>query len=106
MKKSRITAEVISCPGELGNNTFTALQLNVEGFHSPYVLTLSLRAHGYKALSEQIDPEAVFRALAYVVNEALVTVQARPAHDRADIMKGEAECVRQNGQHHAAAGAP
>ena len=35
MKLRRVTAEVISCPGQLGNAAFAALQVNVEGFHSP-----------------------------------------------------------------------
>jgi hypothetical protein len=74
MSQGLITAEVISCPGELGNATFSALQLNVEGFRSPYVLILALRAVGYKALAEQSDPDRVLRALASAVNDAELSV--------------------------------
>jgi hypothetical protein len=74
MTQSRITAAVISCPGQLGNATFKALQLNVEGFDSPYVLTLAMRAIGYKALAEQADPDAVFEELATAVNTARISI--------------------------------
>ena len=33
----RLTADVISCPGQLCDDTYSALQINVEGFDSPYV---------------------------------------------------------------------
>lgn len=89
MKNNRITAEVISCPGVLGNARFAALQLNVEGFRSPYVLALSLRALAYKALSEQVDPAAVFKALASAVNEADVVVRVRPRRCRIPTTKQE-----------------
>ena len=77
MKMGQIKAEVISCPGGLGNAQFSALQLNVAGFQSPYVLTLALRAVGYKALSEQAEPAALFSALARAVNDADIAVPVR-----------------------------
>ena len=73
--QKRITAEVISCPGRLWDDAYSALQLNVEGLESPYVLTLALRAIGYKALSEQSDPLAVYKAIARAVNKANITVE-------------------------------
>jgi hypothetical protein len=75
MNAGRITAEVISCPGQLGSPDFAALQLNVAGFVSPYVLTLTLRAIGYRALSEQADPADLFKALAVAVNGANLAVR-------------------------------
>jgi len=74
MTQSRITAAVICCPGQLGNTTFKALQLNVEGFDSPYVLTLAMRAIGYRALAEQADPDEVFKELAGAVNAADISI--------------------------------
>ena len=74
MKPGRITAKAIFCPGHLGNTTFSALQLNVEGFRSPYVLTLAMRAIGYNALAEQADPGSVFNELASAVNDAEICV--------------------------------
>lgn len=82
MRQGRITAEVISCPGELGNATFSALQLNVEGFQSPYVLILALRALGYKALSEQADPDIVLKRLASAVNDADLAVLVKTRRRR------------------------
>ena len=71
----RITAEVISCPGQLSNDTYCALQINIDGFESPYVLTLALRAVGYRALAEHTDPAVVYGAIAAAVNDALVAVE-------------------------------
>ena len=73
--RKRITAEVISCPGQLSNDTYCALQINIEGFESPYVLTLALRAVGYKALSEHWDPAVVYSALAAALNNAHVGIK-------------------------------
>lgn len=73
----RLTADVISCPGQLLDDTYAALQINVEGFDSPYVLTLALRAVGYKALSAQSDPLAVYNAIARAVNDAHIAVEVK-----------------------------
>lgn len=70
MTARQITADVISCPGRLGDVSYAALQINVEGFDSPYVLTLALPAIGYKALAEQADPIGIYRAIAQAVNNA------------------------------------
>jgi len=72
---NRVTAEVISCPGQLWDDSYWALQINLEGLESPYVLTLSLSALGYKALSEQSNPLAVYQAVASAVNNANVLVE-------------------------------
>jgi hypothetical protein len=74
MQHGHITAEVITCPGNLGNTTFAALQLNVAGFSSPYVLTLAMRAIGYQRLSKQVDIRTVFNELACAVNKARISV--------------------------------
>ena len=63
-----ITAEVISCPGRLGDVSYAALQINVEGFESPYVLTLAFPAIGARALAAQIDPIEIYRAIAERIN--------------------------------------
>lgn len=70
----RVSAEVISCPGKLGDFNYAALQINVEGFDSPYVLTLAMPAIGYKALAEQADPVVVYGAIADAVNRAFVEI--------------------------------
>jgi hypothetical protein len=76
-ERNRVTAEVISCPGQLCDDAYSALQINIEGFESPYVLTLTLRAVGYKALSEQGDPAAVCQAIAAAVNAARIAVELK-----------------------------
>ena len=58
----------------VGNRT-SAIVVNVAGFVSPYVLTLTLRAIGYRALSEQTDPADLFKALAVAVNSANLAVK-------------------------------
>jgi hypothetical protein len=77
-RPARVTAEVISCPGRLGSVAYCALQVNVAGFESPYVLTLALPCIGYKALCEQADPAGVFSALARAVNGAGLMVDLTP----------------------------
>ena len=77
IEQKRVTAEVISCPGQLCDGAYSALQINVEGFDSPYVLTLALRAVGYRALSQQADPFAVYNAIARAVNDAQIAVEVR-----------------------------
>lgn len=76
----RVTAEVISCPGRLWDDAYSALQINVDGFESPYVLTLALRALAHRAFSEQNDPIALYQAIATALNNANVTVQV--AHSK------------------------
>ena len=76
-ERNLVTAEVISCPGRLCDDAYSALQINIEGFESPYVLTLTMRAVGYKALSEQGDPFAVCQAIAAAVNNAAISVELR-----------------------------
>ncbi len=65
----RLTAEVISCPGRLGDVSYTALQVNVDSFESPYVLTLAFPAIGARALAAQIDPVEIYTAIAQAINE-------------------------------------
>ena len=73
--RGSVSAEVISCPGRLGDVQFSALQINVEGFRSPYVLTLTMPAIGFRALSEQANVEDLYIALARAVNLAQVKVE-------------------------------
>ena len=87
MTQGRIKAEVISCPGQLGNTTYRALQLSVEGFDSPYALTLAMRALGYQALAEQADPDALFEELAGAVNDARIAVALSTARSTANMRR-------------------
>jgi hypothetical protein len=77
MSEHEVSAEVISCPGRLGDVVYQALQVNVEGFSGPYVLTLALPRICCTALGDQFDPERLYEALAAAINTSGVTVKSR-----------------------------
>jgi len=77
-----VTAEVINCPGKLGDAHYAALQINVEGFSSPYVLTLAMPAIGFRALSQQADPAQLYQALAGAISAAGIRVDLRSRGER------------------------
>jgi hypothetical protein len=79
MSEYEVSAEVISCPGRLGDMVYYALQVNVERFGGPYVLTLALPRVCSTALSEQVDPVRLYEALAAAINLGAVKVPAREA---------------------------
>ena len=70
MTHNHISAEIISRPGALGDVAYPALEIQLKGFDSPYVLTLAFPAVVYRALSERIDPVVVYDAIAHAVNKA------------------------------------
>ena len=74
MAMKKVEAEVISMPGQLGDVAYSALQLNIEGFQGPYVLTLALPAMGYRALAKQVDPLQLYEAIAGAVNVSTVRI--------------------------------
>lgn len=75
MPLGKISAEVIMRPGRLGDSEYFALQINVEGFDSPYVLTLAMPAIGVRALSERVKPADLYEAMAHAINLARAQVQ-------------------------------
>jgi len=78
MTHGLLTAEVISCPGRLGDMVYHALQINVSGFASPYVLTLALPAIGARALAAQADPAQLYRAISDAINHGLISIDIAP----------------------------
>ena len=64
-----ISAEVITCPGGLGDDSYPALEIRLKEFKSPYVLTLALPAIVYKALSEQVDAVDLYNTIAAALNK-------------------------------------
>ena len=70
MTLKSISAEIITCPGDLGDLEYPALEIQLEAFKSPYVLRFTLPTIVYRALSEQMDPLLVFEAIADAVNSA------------------------------------
>jgi hypothetical protein len=82
MSLGNVKAEVITCPGRLGDAEYFALQINVDGFESPYVLTLRMPAIGARALSERIKPVDLYEAMAQAINIAKVHVEVLKAEER------------------------
>lgn len=83
MPLGNISAEVITRPGRLGDSEYFALQINVEGFESPYVLTLAMPAIGVRALSERVKPADLYEAMAQAINIAKVHVDVLKAEEEA-----------------------
>lgn len=54
----------------------------MEGFESPYVLTLTMPAIGVRALSERIKPADLYEAMAQAINVAKVHVEVLKAAER------------------------
>ena len=82
MSLGNVKAEVITCPGRLGDAEYFALQINVDGFESPYVLTLRMPAIGARALSERIKPVDLYEAMAQAINLARVHVEVLKAEEQ------------------------
>lgn len=68
MQLRDVSAEVITCPGGLGDLAYPALAIRLPEFESPYVLKFALPAIAYRALSEQMNPLTLFEAIASAVN--------------------------------------
>lgn len=83
MPLGNVSAEVITRPGRLGDPEYFALQINVEGFDSPYVLTLAMPAIGVRALSERVKPADLYEAMAQAINLAKVHVDVLKAEEEA-----------------------
>ena len=83
MPLGNVSAEVITRPGHLGDSEYFALQINVEGFDSPYVLTLAMPAIGVRALSERVKPADLYEAMAQAINIAKVHVDVLKAEEEA-----------------------
>lgn len=90
MSLRSVSAEVISCPGRLGDAQYTALQVNVDGYSSPYVLTLAMPALGFRALSEQVDPIELYQALAHAINSGGISVDVRGRGEHSTAATGAA----------------
>ena len=82
MSLSNVRAEVITCPGRLGDTEYLALQINVDGYESPYVLTLRMPAIGARALSERVKPVDLYEAMAQAINVARVQVELLKAEEQ------------------------
>ena len=85
MARPDISAEVITCPGSLGDESYSRLRIRCESFESPYVLTLALPAVVYRALSEQVQPLEFFNAIVQALNNCRIAPMAREARDHSGV---------------------
>ena len=59
--RGRVTAEVISCPGLLSDDAYSALQINIDGFESPYVLRLLCGRSATEHSASKVTPSRYAR---------------------------------------------
>ena len=74
MPPAEIHADVITCPGRWGDDLFQAIEISVPGVRSPFHMVMALSKVSVKALAEQVDPEALYKALAKAINDAHATI--------------------------------
>lgn len=73
--KGEITATVIECPGNWEDSIFEAVQIDVEGLKTPFVMTMALPKGSYRALSEFVKPCDLYHAIADAINIAQASVK-------------------------------
>ena len=70
-----VHASVIQCPGRLGDDTYSALEVTVDGVRSPFHMVMALSKVSAKAIAEQVDVDELYQALADGINFAAVKVE-------------------------------
>ena len=70
-----ITATVIECPGRWEDSIFEAVQIDVEGVTTPFVMTMALPRVSYRALCEFVKPSDLYQVIADAINEAQASVK-------------------------------
>lgn len=71
-----ITAEVVQYQGRLGDPTFDALLLRIEGLADPHMLTMQLPRSTCVGLRDKVDPGLIYRLVARAVNDSKLRVTA------------------------------
>jgi hypothetical protein len=80
MTTVEISAEVINCPGRWEDDVYQAIDITVPGVRSPFHMVMALSKVSVKALAEQVDPEALYQALAQAINTARPTISVALPH--------------------------
>ena len=70
-----ITATVIECPGKWEDSIFEAVQIDVAGVKTPFVMTMALPKVSYHALSEFVKPGDLYQVIANAINKAQASVK-------------------------------
>lgn len=86
-RKGAVTAAVIECPGRWEDAIFEAVQIDVEGLKTPFVMTMALPKVSYHALSEFVQPCDLYRAIADAINKARSSVTVAPCSSGGRIVK-------------------
>ena len=71
---NQISAHVITCPGRLGDESFRALEVTIDGIQTPFHMIMALPAVSCRALSDQVDVAHLYDVLAGAINAAGVSV--------------------------------
>jgi hypothetical protein len=72
--KRLVTATVINCPGRLGDETYRALEITVEGVNTPFQMVLALPAVTCRNVSGSVDVAELYDEIAGAINDALARV--------------------------------
>ena len=73
--EGEITATVIECPGKWEDSIFEALQIDIAGLKTPFVMTMALPRGSYRALSEFVNPVDLYQAIVDAINRAQASVK-------------------------------
>ena len=68
--KGNVMASVIECPGRWEDSIFEAVQIDIEGLDTPFVMTMALPKVCYRALSPFVRPADLYKAIAKAINKA------------------------------------
>lgn len=79
VSKAGITATVIECPGRWEDEVFKAVQIDVQGVRTPFVMTMALPKVCYRALAQFVNPGDLYQAIADAINTAQPSVQVNHA---------------------------
>ena len=72
--KRLVTATVINCSGRLGDETYRALEINVEGVKTPFQMVLALPAVTCRNVSSSVDVAELYDEIASAINDAQARV--------------------------------
>lgn len=81
----KITATVIECPGRWEDSIFEALQIDIEGVATPFVMTMALPKVCYRALSPFVRPADLYAAIAAAINGAQASINVECPRGGADV---------------------
>ena len=79
MTLSFVTAEVIKRPGNWGDDTYSAIEVRIDGVKSPFHMVMALSRVSAKAAAEQVDVDELYDILANAINCCAKNINVREA---------------------------